>query len=575
MSLFTRSALVAALAVLGSIPAAPAFARASVDREVKAFAARHAGGTVKVIVHPAKGTGDSVCGALERGGRLRGRHALIGSCSAEVTLDELETLINSGAVDTISSDAPVAGHQANLTPLTTLNQVTASLGLGALPYTGKGVVIALIDSGIQNNPDFDRKIVGSYLCKATCKAAPAADDYGHGTHIAGIIGGRGNQSHGLYTGIAPNVKFLALKVLDRTGAGTTSDVLTAIQFATANKGTLGIDIINLSLGHPILEAAATDPLVQAVEAAVRAGIVVVVSAGNYGTNPETGRTGYTGISSPGNAPSAITVGAAKTQGTASRSDDRIADYSSRGPSWYDGYEKPDLVAPGQRVISNMSDGGLWSKNPGWRFTAPAGTSGRWMRLSGTSMSAGMVSGVAALVIEASRTANPVAGAVRPNALKAILEFTATQLHDDNGVAYDPLTQGAGEVNAAGALALAARFDTSAAPGTWWLTSGVTASNVIGSEVAPWAQNVLWGENILWGDSVYYNRAAWGQNIVWGENILWGENIIWGENIVWGENVLWGENLVWGENVLWGENLVWGENILWGDNDNDDNTEVVR
>ena len=110
----------------------------------------------------------------------------------------------------------------------------------------------------------------------------------------------------------------------------TSDVIAAIQFATINRKALGIDIINLSLGHPILESAATDPMVQAVEAAVRAGIIVVVAAGNYGT-ATSGSVGYAGITSPGNAPSAITVGAAKTFGTAIRTDDRVTDYSSRGP----------------------------------------------------------------------------------------------------------------------------------------------------------------------------------------------------------------------------------------------------
>ena len=146
------------------------------------------------------------------------------------------------------------------------------------------------------------------------------------------------------------MSYVSLRVLDNYGVGFTSNVINAVQWAVANKTTYGIDVINLSLGHPIFEPAATDPLVQAVEAAVRAGIVVVASAGNTGTNPLTGQVGYAGISSPGNAPSAITVGAMRTQDTARRSDDVIADYSSRGPTWYDGYAKPDVVAPGHRVV---------------------------------------------------------------------------------------------------------------------------------------------------------------------------------------------------------------------------------
>src|SRR5205814_3653282 len=124
-----------------------------------------------------------------------------------------------------------------------------------------------------------------------------------------------------FRGIASDAQLVGLRVLDGLGAGKTSNVINALAFATANKAALGIDIINLSLGHPIFESAATDPLVQAVEKAVHAGIVVVVSAGNVGVNPVTGLSGYGGLMSPGNAPSAITVGSANSSGTPGRADD--------------------------------------------------------------------------------------------------------------------------------------------------------------------------------------------------------------------------------------------------------------
>lgn len=137
-----------------------------------------------------------------------------------------------------------------------------------------------------------------------------------------------------------------LKALDKSGAGYTSDVIRAVDFAVANRAKLGIDIINLSLGHPIYEPAATDPLVQAVERAARAGVIVVAAADNLGWNPETGLTGYAGITSPGNAPSAITTGALQTGTTVKRSDERIPDYGSAGPTWYVAFVKPDLIAAG-------------------------------------------------------------------------------------------------------------------------------------------------------------------------------------------------------------------------------------
>ena len=199
------------------------------------------------------------------------------------------------------------------------------------------------------------------------KAGHPYDDYGHGTHVATLIAGKGKDSENdveqfnngrwqrsklaLYRGIAPKARIISLKVLDGNGAGFTSSVLRALEFAIENKDKLNIDIINLSLGHPVYESPGTDPLVRAVEDAVRAGIVVVTSAGNYGRNQETGEAGYAGITSPGNAPSAITVGALDTHDTIDRSDDTVASYSSRGPAWYSGLAKPDIVAPGHRLVA--------------------------------------------------------------------------------------------------------------------------------------------------------------------------------------------------------------------------------
>ncbi len=145
-------------------------------------------------------------------------------------------------------------------------------------------------------------------------------------------------------------------MLDDRGQGTTDNVVRAIEFAITNRHLLGINILNLSLGHPIYEHAATDPLVQAVEHAAREGLTVVVAAGNFGLNTETGEVGYAGIVSPANAPSAVTAGAVNTFDTVSRDDDRVAPYSSRGPSWYDGFAKPDVVAPGHNLLSVAARG---------------------------------------------------------------------------------------------------------------------------------------------------------------------------------------------------------------------------
>src|SRR5204863_3244863 len=165
-------------------------------------------------------------------------------------------------------------------------------------------------------------------------------------------GSGGALSNPEMMGIAPLVQFVGVKVHNKKGEGNTSDVIKAIDYITANKSRLNIRVMNLSLGHPIYAPAQDDPLVRAVEKASAAGIVVVAAAGNYGTNPETGVAGYTGITSPGDAPSVITVGAVNSQNTVSRLDDVVAPYSSRGPSWFDGLAKPNVLAPGTTLPSD-------------------------------------------------------------------------------------------------------------------------------------------------------------------------------------------------------------------------------
>jgi serine protease AprX len=185
-------------------------------------------------------------------------------------------------------------------------------------------------------------------------------------------------------------------VLDRDGRGLTSSVLQALEFAIDHKDDLKIDIINLSLGHPIYESPETDPLVRAVEDAVRAGIVVVASAANYGINEETAKWVYAGITSPGNAPSAITIGAVDTQQT------RIA-ATTPSPDTVHAVQvvlRPGQARPGrarQRLVAvGAYNGRLYADHPERHVNGNAGDrSGRYLRLSGTSMAAAVTSGVIA------------------------------------------------------------------------------------------------------------------------------------------------------------------------------------
>lgn len=519
--------------------------------------------TKRVIIRTTSNGIPRLTNAL-RGNRrfVRRQHSTINALTAHVPVAELEDLSKLPFVESISEDAIVRAEQTSSEAST----LRGTLGLPVLSPSGYGVGVAVIDSGLEDGPEFAGRVAGFYdfTTDGGESTTLPSDGYGHGTHVAGLIAGNGSQSEQRYRGVAPKARLFVMKVLDENGAGYTSDVIDAIEFATRNKSRLGIDVINLSLGHPILEPAASDPLVQAVEAAVRAGIVVVAAAGNVGVSPSTGESGYAGILSPGNAPSAITVGAAKTFETNVRSDDRIASYSSRGPTWYDARAKPDVVAPGHGLVAAAAKSStLYANHPDLRVDDA------YLRLNGTSMATAVVTGTVALILQENHR-------LTPNAVKAILQFTAFPVRDEQGAQYDVLTQGTGSVNAAGAIQVAGHIDTRKAVSSWWLNTKLEPQTTIAGETVSWAESIIWRDATSAGPVVSVNQPAWAENIVWGsgdtDNIVWGsgDNIVWGsnDNIVWGSNVVWAsdDNIVWGSNIVWGNTMLgstYGSSITWG------------
>jgi serine protease AprX len=570
---------------------------ASVDRVLRD--AERLPEKVRVIVQYRPGTRNGVSKRLaENGARVRHHHQGIGAIAVELPRGLLKHLASDPDVVGLSSDAIVGSEQlsggdsldgqsilrsaaltssVNLSTSFDAQSLRSTLGIQTAD-TGDGVGVAIIDSGIAPSNDLQGRIAAFYDFTQGGVATQPYDDYGHGTHIAGLIAGNGQQSKVRYVGVASSARLIGLKVLDSNGSGYSSDVIAAIEFAIANRVNLGIDIINLSLGHPIYESVATDPMVRAVERAVAAGIVVVVSAGNTGTNDATGQIGYAGITSPGNAPSALTVGALRTKATGSRLDDEVATFSARGPTWYDGLIKPDVVAPGQALVAiNASHTTLYQNAALRADQAP------YLRLSGTSMAAGVTSGVVALVIEANRKDEGASSALTPNAVKALLQYTAIPVADPDPSTSPLLEQGAGAINAAGAIALARAIDPSMPVGSSWLEYGVLPVTLIAGIAHPWVQHIVWGDHLVWGDTITWNLPAWATHVVWGEDdqhVVWGdgdEHIVWGDDdahVVWGDRFLQGPNVlfdsfgVWSTQIVWGDALVsrsiFDEHIVWGD-----------
>ncbi len=230
---------------------------------------------------------------------------------------------------------------------------------GALPTTGKGVTIAILDTGLYPHPDFGDRVLK--LVSATGEARFNPDAMGHGTHVAADAAGSGKLSGGKFRGPAPDANLVGIQVLNGEGEGDMSEVvenLTAgINWMVENKEKYNIKVANLSLGLPLQEYSRSwfgpstlyDPIGAAINTAVQAGITVVVAAGNDGNQPGTIDD------SPAINENVITVGALDTQGTRDRSDDRVADFSSRGPT-PDGKIKPDILAPGVNIMAANSPG---------------------------------------------------------------------------------------------------------------------------------------------------------------------------------------------------------------------------
>ncbi len=313
-------------------------------------------GTVDVIVQYKSFAGARSGDAVGRVGVIRRQFRSIPAIHVTVPVSMIESLASNPRVAYISPNRTTS----SLLDITT--QTVNANRLWSEGWNGTGVGVAVIDSGVALKQDLaasggsQSRVVFS---ESFVAGADASDQYGHGTHVAGIVAANGAKSTGpnfthTFKGVAPNANIVNLRVLDAKGNGQESDVIAAIDEAIALKDQYNIRVINLSLGHPVYESFQLDPLCQAVEAAWKAGITVVVAAGNMGRDNSLGTLGYATINSPGNDPYVITVGAMNANGTPWRNDDKIASYSSRGPSLVDHVVKPDLVAPGNNVVSLLA-----------------------------------------------------------------------------------------------------------------------------------------------------------------------------------------------------------------------------
>jgi serine protease AprX len=450
------------------------------------------------------GSLSAVTQAIQLVGGTVGRALPIITASAAVIPNaSLAAVAASTLVQHVAEDRLVVGanERTGLTVGTT--RARADFGLD-----GSGVTIAVIDSGIADWHDDLADSTGAvqrvdrFVDFVQQRGVPY-DDFGHGTHVAGTIAGNGFDSGGARSGMAPAAHLVVLKVLDGSGRGRISDVIGALDYVRTHHTEQNIRVVNLSIAANVLESYTVDPLTQAVKQVVDSGIVVVAAAGNAGRDAS-GHPQYGAVTAPGNAPWVLTVGASSHMGTIDRADDIVAPFSSRGPTAVDRIAKPDVVAPGVGIESLSAPGSLLynSLSPYLLSGTVATPASPYLSLSGTSMAAAVVSGTVALLLQA----NP---SLTPNAVKAVLEYTA-QIYPG----YDALTEGAGFLNAYGAVELAR----------------VLASPPDAPErslATDWGRQFIWGNQRVTGGQLIGSASAWNTGTAWGQAMSAGANVSWG------------------------------------------------
>jgi serine protease AprX len=444
-------------------------------------------------------------------------------------------------------------------------------------YTGMGVGIAVLDSGVKKYKELEKDTRGNKngfvngWSALTNKNDGKKDKNGHGTLVASIVSNQKRNTYGKFFGVAPDSVIIPIQVLDEEGKGLYSQVIAGIQWAIEHRDEYNIRVMNLSLSAPVRSHYWDDPLNQAVMQAWEAGIVVVVAAGNSGPDPMS-------VGVPGNNPYAITVGALTDAYTPTDwSDDYVPSFSASGPT-YEGFIKPDLVAPGGHVAGVMSEKcKLAKEHPNHKIDKD------YFQLSGTSMSAAQVSGVVALML--SRSPN-----LTPDQVKyRLLASARPAVHPDGQLAFSIWRQGAGRVDAYGAvfgdyegsanygLDIAADLEGSQHFGGYTRWNPETEEFYLaGPDGSATDGFFTWGGGFAWSEGY-----AWGGGFAWSEifsgGFAWSEilsgGFAWSENFAWSGGFAWSETYTWGGGFAWSEVYTWGGGFAWSETDDGDEPTV--
>ncbi len=364
--------------------------------------------------------------AQRAGGAIHGELGIIGAVAADLTPAQIRQLASDADVERITLDAPVRAaadsrFDGGTTPIV-YQDVVGAREAWRQGWTGRGVGVAILDSGIADNPALGKRVT-QRVDFVSPSRPEEGDPGGHGTFLAGVLAAQTPS----YRGIAPEASLVSVRVLDASGVGRMSTVIRGLEWAIRHRQDQKLRVVVLALSAPAAGSYRADPLAAAVELAWRSGLVVVAAAGNRG--PAGGS-----VDTPGIDPLVVTVGATDDAGTVGAADDSVPFFSARGPT-VDGLAKPDLVGPGRRIVSLRVPGSTIDREMPDRREGVAG-----FRLTGTSMSTAVVAGATAVLLQQRPQ-------LRPDEVKAILVRSAKPL-----AGVDRTAQGAGVVSLASALA---------------------------------------------------------------------------------------------------------------------------
>ena len=463
--------------------------------------------TVSLIIQKIGNTNSPEAQVEKLGGSVTRNLSIINSFSAEMTAEAAAELSRMETVRWVSLDARVTSSAcsqcvdtANLANNSYIYTIRADKAWNSTPYPqGKNVGIAIVDSGINSSGDLytnmgvNRQVANIRF--NTDYNQNTSDGYGHGTHVSSVAAGDGSDSNGKYIGVAPMANIINVKVANDDGSARLSDVIAGLQWILENKAAYNIRVANISFNSTVEESYHTSPLDAAVEILWFNKIVVVVSAGNQANGI---------LYPPANDPFVITVGATDDKGTTSLNDDIVTSFSAYGIT-SDGVIKPDLVAPGKNIVAR-----LVNTNMGMAKAHPANVINQtYFKMSGTSVSAPMVSGAVAILLQS-----------EPNLTPDQVKYRLTTTANKTWTGYSSTKAGAGYLDIYAAIKTKTTtsanintlpsqlLTTGSEPITW----GSTGWNSVGWNTVGW-NTVGWntvGWNTVGWNTVGWNTDYWDQ-----------------------------------------------------------------